>query len=679
MERCANVWRAGSYLFAAAAILAAGLALLAPAAAPLSLGLGHIWPSGSALPAADGRPGLVLLALLLPLATESLLRFLRPPVRRTAILVCSVLGGVLIGVVEPALLMALALAMATATTTAASPDAATGPRQPSDLPLVAHSAEVQGDGALTFDRTGTILAADATAREMLGGDPLGRSLYRYLPRLARSCPTVDSLIGHRFETELQHESTRFHRVEAVFWAADAPGAWSGQARLTSVAARAERLAELERLALHDALTGLPNRTLFGDRARQAIAVAERQGESFAVMLLDLDRFKQINDTLGHATGDRLLQAIGPRLVRALRKSDTLARLGGDEFAVLLPPAVDFDKATASAERLTESLVDPITIDGMSLELGVSVGVALYPEHGTDLDTLMRNADVAMYKAKREQSGFSVFDTVQAIGSARRLTLQRDLRVAIERGDLRVLFQPRVAANGWTNLGLEALVRWQHPIEGLLEPTDFLPIAEHTGLVMPLTLSVLNQCLEAQRSWRHLGIELPVSINVSAKWLKDPAFPRILGLLLRNAQGRADQLMLEIPESAVMLDPEGTIRTLENVAKLGVGIALDSFGTGYSSLPLLQRLPIKALKIDRTFVGELFEQQSASVIIRSIVRMAHGLGLKVIAEGVESGRAANRLAGIGCDELQGLFVGRPMAGESVPEWLAEQAEQRATRV
>ncbi len=672
------MWRAGTHLFGAAAIAAAGLAILFPAASPLSAGLARLWPEGPALSLAGGRIGLVLLALLLPLAVDNLLRFLRPPLRRAAVLACSAAGGLLTGVVEPAVLMALAIWLASATAAAASPATNDAPRA-SEAPVEGQPAEVRGDGALTFDRAGKILAADAMAREMLGGDPLGRSLYRYLPRLAQSCPTVDSLIGHRFETELQHESTRFHRIEAVFWAVEDEGVWSGQARLTNVAERAERLAELERLALHDALTDLPNRTLFADRARQAIAVAERQGQSFAVMLLDLDRFKQINDTLGHATGDRLLQAIGPRLARALRKSDTLARLGGDEFAVLLPPAVDFDRATASAERLTESLVDPITIDGMSLDLGVSVGVALYPEHGTDLDTLMRNADVAMYKAKRERSGFSVFDTVQAIGSARRLTLQRDLRLAIENGDLHVLYQPKVAANGWSNLGLEALVRWQHPIEGLLEPTDFLPIAEHTGLVMPLTLSVLNQCLEAQRGWRHLGIELPVSVNISAKWLKDPEFPRILGLLLRNAQGRPEQLMIEVPESAVMLDPEGTIRTLEKVARLGVGIALDNFGTGYSSLPLLQRLPIKALKIDRTFVGELFEQQSASVIVRSIVRMAHGLGLRVIAEGVESSRAANHLAGIGCDELQGLFVGRPMAGDKVPEWLARQSEERAARV
>lgn len=678
MKGCSNVWRVGSYVLAAAAIGAAALAFLAPMAAPLSAALIGRWPGAALTATVDDRLALVLLALLLPLAVDRLLPSLRPPFRGVAVVACSVLGGGLLGVVEPALLMALAVALTSSSLPTAAASGSDQRPGGADMPLAEHSAEVRGDGALAFDCQGTILAADATAREMLGGDPIGRPLHRYLPRLAHGSATIESLIGHRFESVLQHESTRFQPVEVVFWADDAQGGWLGQARLTNVAERAERLAELERLALHDSLTGLPNRTLFGDRARQAIAAAERHGDTFAVMLLDLDRFKQINDTLGHATGDRLLQAIGPRLARALRKSDTLARLGGDEFAVLLPPAIDFERATASAERLAESLFEPITIEGMSLELGVSVGVALYPEHGTDLDTLLRNADVAMYKAKRERLGFSVFDTVQAIGSARRLTLQRDLRRAIECGDLHVRYQPRVAANGATSLGLEALVRWQHPIEGLLEPTDFLPIAEQTGLVMPLTLNVLNQCLEAQRTWRHIGIDLPIAVTISAKWLKDVEFSKILGLLLHSWQGRADRLMIEVPESAVMLDPEGAIRTLEEVARLGVTIALDNFGTGYSSLPLLQRLPIKALKIDRTFVGELFEQQSASVIIRSIVKMAHGLGLKVIALGVESERAANHLAAIGCDELQGSFVGRPVLAEGVAEWLAHREACRATR-
>jgi diguanylate cyclase len=312
---------------------------------------------------------------------------------------------------------------------------------------------------------------------------------------------------------------------------------------------------------------------------------------------------------------------------------------------------------------------------MSLDLGVSVGAALYPEHGTDLETLMHNADVAMYKAKREQLGCSIFNAEQAQGSARRLNLQRDLRPAIDQGDLEVLLQPKVAMAGRTVTGAEALIRWHHPIEGILGPEDFLPIAEQTGLIMPLTLKVLNDCLAAQRRWRHVGLELPISINISAKWLRDREFPKILNLALRNWHGRPDQLVLEIPESAVMLDPAGTLEILEAIARLGVGIVLDHFGTGYSSLPLLQRLPINALKIDRTFVGDLFEERSASVVVRSVVKLAHGLGLRVIASGVESERVADHLAAIGCDEIQGYFVAHPMPADRLPGWLAERAERR----
>jgi EAL domain-containing protein (putative c-di-GMP-specific phosphodiesterase class I) len=241
--------------------------------------------------------------------------------------------------------------------------------------------------------------------------------------------------------------------------------------------------------------------------------------------------------------------------------------------------------------------------------------------------------------------------------------------------MQVLFQPKVAVAGWTVTGAEALLRWHHPIEGTLAPDDFLPIAENTGLIMPLTLKVLNECLDAQRRWRHDGIDLPVSINISAKWLRDREFPRILNLLLRNWHGRPEQLMLEISENAVMIDPQGTLETLDAVAKLGVGITLDHFGTGYSSLPLLQRLPITALKIDRTFVGDLFAEKSATVVVRSVVKLAHGLGLRVIAGGVENERAADHLAAIGCDEIQGYFVGRPMSADLVPDWLREQSNRR----
>jgi diguanylate cyclase (GGDEF)-like protein len=656
-------------LIGLAGLLAAALATVHPQAAlPVGLLLDGL-PVAAALPLLD-RPAAPVVALLLPLALDRLLGDWFGRARSGVQLTAGLVTGVLVGALEPALLVSLAIILWHADRRRRAAGAST-----LDDPSTASAGRSEVDGFLTIARDGLIVSADARALEFLGGQPIGRPLGRYLPRLDLEGRPIEALLGQRLETELQHESTRFRPVEVEIHRAPGGGRAAARVRLTDISARAERLAELERMALHDALTGLPNRALFHDRVRQSIASAERHGESFVVMLLDLDRFKQVNDTLGHQIGDRLLQAVGPRLGAVLRRSDTLARLGGDEFAVILPPPVDIDHAAATAERLVESMREPFQVDGMTLDLGVSVGTALYPEHGTDLETLVHNADVAMYKAKREQLGFSIFNAEQAVGSARRLMLQRDLRPAIEQGDLEVLVQPKLAVAGWTVTGAEALVRWHHPVEGLLAPDDFLPIAEHTGLIVPLTLQVLNDCLEAQRRWRRAGVELPVSMNVSTKWLRDREFPKILNLALRNWHGRPNQLILEVPENAVMLDPGGTLETLEAVARLGVGIVLDHFGTGYSSLPLLQRLPITALKIDRTFVGDLFEERSASVVVRSIVKLAHGLGLRVIASGVESERAADHLAAIGCDEIQGYFVAHPMPVDRLPSWLAARAERR----
>jgi diguanylate cyclase (GGDEF)-like protein len=657
-------------LLGLAGIAATAVAMLRPEAAWLTALIVDRLPLAAGLPLVD-RPAGPLVALLAPLACDRLLGRWRCSVRAAILLAAGLLTGVLAGAMEPALCMALALGLGLVRERARPGTAA-----PRSVAALRPGGAV--DGCLTVAGDGSIMAADARALELLGGDPIGRPLQRYLPRLALDGAGLGGLQSQRLESELQHESSRFRPVELELSPLVGGDGGHVLVRLTDISARAERLAELERLALHDALTNLPNRVLFCDRVRQAIAGAERRGEPFAVMLLDLDRFKQVNDALGHQIGDRLLQAVGPRLAASLRKSDTLARLGGDEFAVLLPPPVDIERAALSAERLVESIREPFQVEGMSLDLGISIGAALYPEHGMDLESLMHNADVAMYRAKRGRLGFSIFNARQAQGSARRLALQRGLRPAIEQGEVEVLLQPQVAVAGWAVTGAEALVRWRHPTEGLLGPEDFLPIAEQTGLVMPLTLRVLNDCLEAQRRWRQDGLVLPISINVSSKWLRDRDFPSMLNLALRNGQGRPDQLMLEVPENAVMLDPAGTLAIMEAVAGLGVSIVLDHFGTGYSSLPLLQRLPISALKIDRTFVADLFEERSASIVVRSIVKLAHGLGLRVIASGVESERAADHLAGIGCDEIQGYFVAHPMAAVRLPGWLAAEAERRRSR-
>lgn len=674
------MWRVAGIVLGLCGVLSAIVVSMAPQTAVVTATLMHVLSnSAAAIPAAAlpvqaimlETPAAPFLALLLPLALDRLLPRSGAAGGFAAMAVAAPIVGLFAQAIEPALLMGASLALLRfAESRSPTVEAAASGLGP---PATGRSGG-GSDGYVAIDVEGRIRAADDKALELLGGDPVGRPIARYLPRLDEQA-LLGSRLGQRFETELQHESSRFRPVEIDFAPAAAGERSLGRMRLTDISARAERLAELERLALHDALTGLPNRALFHDRVRQSIAAAERHDGTFAVMLLDLDRFKQVNDTLGHQTGDMLLQAVGPRLADALRKSDTLARLGGDEFAVLLPAPVDTERLSTTAERLVESMFHPFVIDGMSLELGVSVGAAVYPEHGADLDSLVHSADLAMYRAKQGQLGFSLFNAAESATSLRRLGLQRDMRKAIDRGDMQVLFQPKVAVGGWAVTGVEALLRWNHPTEGTLTPGDFLAIAEHTGLVMPLTLKVLNDCLAAQQQWRHAGIDLPVSINISVKCLRDREFPKILKLLLRNWQGRPDQLMLEIAEGSVMIDPQGILETFDALSALGVEIVLDRFGTGYSSLPLLQRLPITALKIDRTFVGKLFAERSATVVVRSVVKLAHGLSLRVIATGVESERAADHLAALGCDELQGYFVGNPMPAERLPGWLEGQETRR----
>lgn len=530
------------------------------------------------------------------------------------------------------------------------------------------------DAVVAFDSEGIVVGANRTARALLGHELTGHPIGRYLPSLREAGRIVELAdAGRPVELPAIHESSRPLVVEASFrTGAGLP--WAGLVRLTDVSERRARLAELERLALHDSLTGLPNRLLLHDRLKQAIGAAERTGQPLAVMLLDLDRFKQVNDTLGHHVGDRLLRQVGPRLAAPLRKADTLARLGGDEFAVLLPAPTSLERACRVAERLIERLVEPFVIEGMRLEIGVSIGVAIYPDHGRDLDALLQQADTAMYKAKRERLGFVVFDTETSDADRLRTTLHRDLRAAIDNGQLAVRYQLKVGSGTREPVGAEALVRWHHPQLGLLEPKDFLPVAEQTGLVDPLTVWVLNACLRDQQRWRRAGILLPVSVNLPGRWLEDAKYPAILGMIIAHWGARPAELGLEIAESAVMADVEGTLPGLEALARLGCGLSLDDFGSGYSSLVHLQRLPVRELKIHRQFVTAMTEDKAAAVVVRSIVRLAHGLGLKAVATGVETDATAHWLTTLKCDELQGFAFGRPMDAAQLHRRLAQPSSE-----
>jgi diguanylate cyclase (GGDEF)-like protein len=423
-------------------------------------------------------------------------------------------------------------------------------------------------------------------------------------------------------------------------------------------------------ALHDALTGLPNRTLLRDRTDQAIRQADRELVSVALLLLDLERFKEVNDTLGHHYGDQLLLQVGQRLQATLREVDTVARLGGDEFAVLLPRIETGDGAVAVATKLQAALQEPFELEGLSLEVEASIGLALYPEHGSDPDELLQHADIAMYVAKDTHAGFMLFEPSLDQHSPRRLALLGELRRAIDNRQLVLHYQPKVDAHTGQMLGVEALVRWQHPDHGLIPPNDFIPLAERTGLIGPLTTYVLDAALHQCHDWRQAGHELAIAVNVSARSLLDLAFPDQVAGLLARWELPARLLVVEITESTIMTDPTHALEILGRLNIMGVQIAIDDFGTGYSSMAHLKTLPVHELKVDRSFVSHMVSNTRDAVIVRSTVDLGRNLGLRVVAEGVEDPATLQQLDGLGCDAIQGYYISRPVPPDDLIHWLEE---------
>ena len=424
---------------------------------------------------------------------------------------------------------------------------------------------------------------------------------------------------------------------------------------------------LEHQALYDQLTNLPNRTLLHDRLRQAILTGSREAQPLALLVMDLDRFKEVNDTFGHQYGDLLLEQIGPRLRAVLRVSDTVARLGGDEFAILLPDA-DRAEAEAVATRLLETLDPPFAVEGHNLTVGASIGLALSPEHGEDAQTLLRRADVAMYVAKREGDGYAIYSAEQDRHSPSRLTLVGDLRHAIETEGLMLHYQPTLDLQTGEFAGAEALIRWHHPERGFLAPDEFIPVAEQTGLIRNLSQWVLESALRQSRAWQQMGLNVPVAINLSMRDLHDPQVPDSVARLLSHWRVAPESLTLEITESTLMADPARALEVVARLSAMGIMIAIDDFGTGYSSLAYLKRLPVDKLKIDKSFVRNLATDAHDASIVQSTVGLAHALGLRLVAEGIEDQASWELLAGMGCDVGQGYFISRPIPADKLTEWL-----------
>ena len=434
----------------------------------------------------------------------------------------------------------------------------------------------------------------------------------------------------------------------------------------------------EHQALHDSLTDLPNRTLFHDRVRHALASARRDHVPAAVMIMDLDRFKEVNDTLGHASGDELLKQVGVRLSESLRESDTVARLGGDEFGVLLPKVVDAEAAVAVARNLRTTLEDPFTIHGLALQMEASIGIALYPDHGGDVQSLLQRADVAMYVAKEHPAGCEVYTRERDDYSPDRLTLLTGLRRAIDRGELLLHYQPKADLRTGEILGVEALVRWQHPERGMIPPDEFIPAAQKTGVIGPLTMFVLDEALRQCRTWLLQGLELCVAVNLSTRNLLDLHLPEAVAELLARWEVPAGLLELEITESTILADPVRAMQILSRLDEMGVRLSIDDFGTGYSSLAYLKRLPVDELKIDKSFILGMDESENDEVIVRSTIDLGRNLGLRVVAEGVESPQAWSRLAQLGCNVAQGYFLSRPVPADQLTQWLADRAGRRRLR-
>ncbi|MDH5225458.1 MAG: EAL domain-containing protein, partial [Actinomycetota bacterium] len=432
---------------------------------------------------------------------------------------------------------------------------------------------------------------------------------------------------------------------------------------------AVKQAENEYQALHDSLTGLPNRMLFQQRLADAIDAAREREGRIAVMLMDLDHFKEVNDTLGHHFGDMLLKEIGPRLSTVLREEDMMARLGGDEFGVLLPDLPDDQVAFSIAERLLEELEVPVSVEGLALDVSGSIGLAIFPTQSQNAESLLRRADVAMYAAKEGGGGYELYAPTMDQNNPTRLTLVSQVRPAIEREEFEMYYQPKVRLSDGRVAGAEALIRWHHPERGMVPPDEFIPLVEKTVLLGPLTTYVMEHVMRQWRAWADDGTPIPLAINLSPRSLLDRQLPETVSRMLDQYDVPPSYMRMELTESFLMADSGRSHAVLDELANIGISLSIDDFGTGYSSLSHLKRLPVDEIKIDRSFVMDMQTDNNDLMIVRATVDLGKNMGLKVVAEGVEDRETFDQLADFGCDEAQGFYISRPMPLDDFTMWLS----------
>jgi diguanylate cyclase (GGDEF)-like protein/PAS domain S-box-containing protein len=537
------------------------------------------------------------------------------------------------------------------------------------------------DGVLILDEAGVIESVNESANRLFSyraGDLVGKPLRVLIaPQRASAAKGLEAALAalrRRHATRAQAIETLGRRGDGSVFAMEIEGSdmQSGSRRTTLLCIRdiSERRAHtkaLEHQALHDALTGLPNRALLTERMSRVLTGAARSQESRAVLVVDLDGFKEINDTLGHDRGDALLRQIAEQLSATVHETDTVARLGGDEFGVLSGRACDFIGAASMAREIYAMCERGFLVDEEPVRMRASIGIAMYPEHGSTTEQLLHRADLAMYLAKRSGNHYAVYDAAQELLEVNQLALMLDLRECVTREQLVLHYQPKVDLLAGEIDGVEALVRWRHPTRGLLQPGAFMPEVERCELIAPVTRWVLDTALRQQREWRREGIDLCMAVNVSARSLRSGSgLPEVVAELTDRWATPAERLTLELTEGALIEAAAPSV--LARLHAMGERLSIDDFGTGYSSLAYLQRLPVDELKVDRSFVTGLATGSDDAIIVRSTIDLAHNLGLRVVAEGVEEERVMRTLLEYGCDAAQGYLLGRPVPAEEIPRRL-----------
>jgi len=468
--------------------------------------------------------------------------------------------------------------------------------------------------------------------------------------------------GHEFELDLQLVPVE-DGGQLTHWIAF----------LRDVTDNRNEIVALRHQAMHDGLTDLPNRMMLFDRLADALEAARSDGRLIALLLMDLDRFKDVNDTFGHHFGDVLLKQVAFRLRNQLHVDDTVARLGGDEFAIVLTSALDANAVAMTARRILNSLQQPFVVEGQVLEVGASIGIALYPQHGSDARTLMRRADVAMYATKQSNAGFTFHERDEPESRVPdQLSLVVEMRTAIERDEFELYYQPKRHLHSGLITRVEVLIRWNHPRRGLLMPASFVPIAERTGLIKPMTDWILDKALQQCREWQDAGAPIHVAVNVSAKSLLEETLPSKVQSVLDKWNIDPRFLKIEITESSIMADPAHALAIMSMLQSMGVRLSVDDFGTGYSSLTHLRELPIDEIKIDKSFVMGMLTSEADAAIVRTVIDLAHNLGKQVCAEGVEDAETMRRLEEMDCDLAQGYFISRPVPAAALMTWLTENS-------